>query len=90
MRQLMKKTLGGIALSLVLAGGLAACGGVDEEGTVDQLVELGIPEDAARCVVDTALEEIPDDVLIGEAEATPEQDARIIEIFTECNAFPAG
>jgi hypothetical protein len=83
----MKKTLGGAALVLFLGAGIAACGGVDKEGTVDQLVELGLTEEAAQCVVDKAVEDIPDDVLIGEQEATPEQDARILEIFDECNAF---
>lgn len=76
-----------IAFALTALTGLtAACGGVDEDGTVDLLVEQGLSEETARCVVDTAVDDIPDDVLTGDEEASEEQTARLFEIFDECGA----
>ena len=83
------------ALTAILAVGLtvgaAACGNtIDKEGTKENLVESGIPEEQADCMVDRIDDEFGDDddvideLTKDEPDLNPEDQARIQEIIGEC------
>ena len=87
----MTKRLLTAILAVGLTVGAAACGNkIDKEGTVENLVESGVPEEQANCMVDRIDDEFGDnddvieELTKDEPDLSAEDQARIQEIITEC------
>jgi len=70
--------------SLALVAGLAACTTFDREGSIQEFVDLGLTEAQATCAVDGMVEEFGEDKLQSDDDPTPEDEAKILEIISNC------
>lgn len=86
------------ALSLGFGGGVAACSGdkeIDKEGSIDLLVEQGIPQATAECIVDGIDAEFGDnqdalDIILDDSgdvsDLSAEDQATLDQVTTDCVA----
>ncbi len=84
----MRTTRTRTAVAGLLASALAlgACGGIDREGSIDQLVETGLTRDQATCVLDASIDEFGEDRVTSDDDLTPEEEAAMTDIVVECMA----
>ena len=73
--------LGALALTI------SACGtSLDREGTIDEMVNGGVPRDVATCIVDESVAEFGEDRILelNDEDGTPEENAKLEEITIGC------
>jgi hypothetical protein len=78
-----------VGLAVLSAAGLVACSDkVDREGTVDEMVEQGIPREQAECMVDRLVDELGDERALElndtDQELTAEEEELMGEVVLEC------
>lgn len=87
------RRIAGVVLVAGLAFGLSACGDdkVDRQGTIDELVEQGMDEEQAECLVNGVTDELGDDKVLALNESdgeiddlTAEEQAKLEEITLDC------
>ncbi len=88
MNTTMTRALGPVLAGLSLVG-LAGCGGgYDRQEVIDTMVEQGLTEEQATCVVDELEVSIGKDRLgargVGSEDLTPEETQAVIAATTKC------
>lgn len=86
------RRIAAIALAAGLIMGLAACGEdkVDKQGTIDNLVESGMDEETATCMVNGLTDELGDEKVLAFSEdpeggdLSAEDQEKVVEITTDC------
>ena len=74
------------ALVFALGLALAACGGGDSvrDDAVDRIVEEGMSQDVAECIVDGTADAFGEEALAADYEGTPEELDEVFEIMDSC------
>ncbi len=74
-----------VGLAMAAALGLAACGGsYDRQDAIDDLIEGGLDEATAVCVVDGIEENFSIERLESTGDLTAEEEATLTDITLEC------
>ncbi len=85
----MKKLLSTAVFSLASLALMAGCSeSVDREGSIDQLVESGLTQEQAECMVNGLVDEIGDsraiEITNDPEAATSEEDAFMAQLGLDC------
>ncbi len=89
----MRKVITITALASIGVLGLAACGDVSADELRDSLIEEGVDEDAAQCVVDYMEENLTEEEFQNAAKADEPDDISeetlgvMLDATLECEAF---
>jgi hypothetical protein len=86
------RRIAGVMLAAGLVFGLSACGEdeVDRQGTIDNLVEGGMDEEQAECLVNGVTDELGDEKVLAleddpdGSSLTAEEQEKLGEITLEC------
>lgn len=77
-----RTVLGGLLAGAALA--LSACGGVDREGSIEQLMETGLDRQQATCVLDGSIDAFGESRVTSDDPLTAEEEETMTGIVVDC------